>query len=414
MLEQAGLSGRRRQIAAVQQALAAGEFNAAMASADRLLTSPVEIRVLKRIFAEAQRLDLLAALIWERRDIALGHLSSVADYMEMCRHKPQPEASLSELKAWLLDSRTPPVRFARQEYLHAFKVDDARQRDLFRIKYKGWEDPAAGSLFQRAEALASRCELSENLLEILGQYQGGQLSDRWEDDARLTVSFGHIFRDSNIAGRLLRRTSGNDPFLQLFCESVNKGFPTLVDMGQCGVFFRNMDTSQGLLLSTFHHHFAKLALALFKTFVPNNYTLHLTEIGGHGADSQVSGRLAAFKAVKALTAGRPVLLSPDGPFFSDAAAVEIRIHGIPVRFSAGAAIIAYEAHCRTGWYQMTQRDGRLVPVYEPGPVRKAGESVAQFRDRWIAFYAEQYEAALAASPGDFASLLRRGTAKSVA
>ena len=115
-------------------------------------------------------------------------------------------------------------------------------------------------------------------------------------------------------------------------------------------------------------------------------------------------RAALFTALRALGAGRHILIAPDGPLVSTG--VQINVLGTRTMIGEGAVFLAYEAAVATAWLSVSLADGRLRPTLLEGPLKERGESYDSFKARWIRFFETHVEAALTGHPADLALRIR--------
>jgi lauroyl/myristoyl acyltransferase len=173
-------------------------------------------------------------------------------------------------------------------------------------------------------------------------------------------------------------------------------------MAETKRLFERLDRSRGLLVSTFHSGFLSISTYFFVMAMPDPYWVTRVARAGDASSNAIvvqdSERAAAFRTLKALTAGKAVLMAPDGRHHGESSAVAMEVLGIRTTVSQGAAVLAYESNCDTGWIGAVRRGNVFVPEYIAGPRRLAGEPYPAFRDRWVAFYAERIEHSLTCEP----------------
>src|ERR1700693_2277405 len=96
-------------LSATRRALRNGRMGAATKTASDILAATSDLRELKQAFAEAQKLDALVQLIWDRRESALRRLTEVAAFMRICQVAEHGDAYFRKLRTWLLDESTAPL-----------------------------------------------------------------------------------------------------------------------------------------------------------------------------------------------------------------------------------------------------------------------------------------------------------------
>jgi hypothetical protein len=396
-------------LSATKKALSEGRIKAAEESAVMVLMETDGLRLLERVFTEAQKLDLLVKLLWDRRDTALTHLAAVAAYMRMSAAVGNGDEQ-ARLRSWLFADSTAPVRFSHLDFLGWFKgLDKNQQLDLLLIKYRGSNLSSAERFGETIQMLASRCDIPRSLLDFLYRNRDKKEVDypSWRRDVQWAQALCNFFRDFPVAQSLLPGAEGAEKdFLAAFVQRVNA--QNFVNMDKVRKFFNELDTTNGLLLCTFHGAFSFILNALYHRFMAEHYSIVQMPAGGSANSAIRHGdRGAAFRAAKALMQKKAVFMAPDGPHFNEATGADIRIFGSPTRISASAAMLAYETGSDTGWCSLTLSSERLVPVFALGPRRNRGESYECFRDRWLSFYSSQIEAVLASNPRNLSMLSSR-------
>jgi hypothetical protein len=335
----------------------------------------------------------------------------------MCGKSARRETLVAELRAWLLSDSTPPMRFSEKDRIDMIPgLSEEQQFDLFCAKYRALVRSCANNLMSLVHSSANSLMKSVDnefaeMVEItpaLGNFLFQERRDKevaqsqWLHDVQTAVALDHFFVDAFRIRRSAQRCADS---LQLFSNCVLQliTIEKYVDMAQAKRVFEERASSRGLLLCCFHGNFNLHGRILFTKLVPDHLTIQLR--GGassHGINAD-SGRLTAgFRAVKALQQQKIVLTAADGPVFNPSSACEISVLGTPVRISTGAALIAYEANCDTGWYTVVREGEQFVPVCKTGPSRNASESFAEYKDRWMSFYAAEIEKALTGDPRNLA------------
>jgi hypothetical protein len=395
-------------LASTRRALARGRWEEAMQSATPALATLPGLRRLEKMFAARDGLDRLIARIWETRTTSLAQLSAVATFMRMCR-RLKDEVHLGRLREWVLDPTTEPLAFSYRDYLNNCRADDADMPDLFRFKYTGWDASSPDAFWRSVGALTARCRTPESVLRAAFEKTSGGLSfEAWTDALKVPQCLGHVFRDANIAAKVRRKIADDHPsraFVHVFREDLSDdALAALVHNEPWIKFGAGLDAAGGLLLCTLHSHGLRVARRMLSTLVPDAHVVSVVEI--KGGDRQEPARdTAVFRAVNALRASKPVLIASDASNFAEAVGIGITVHGVPLRISMGTALIAYRAQCRTAFFYSVCKDREFIPVFVPGPARVTGERFEDFRNRWVAFYAAEYERALSASPSDLVSLM---------
>lgn len=111
---------------------------------------------------------------------------------------------------------------------------------------------------------------------------------------------------------------------------------------------------------------------------------------------QDDAKTALFCCLKALQAGLPVLVAPDGPMGGTRA--DIAVTGRPQSIATGAFYLAYEAKVPVVWLNMTVKDDWFVPEVVAGPTAEPGEKLKAFNQRVLAFYEERLNAFYTGDP----------------
>jgi hypothetical protein len=388
-----------QNLSALRRALNTGRVEDGRALAGALLAQGMALRPLARLFQKSDKLGVLVDAAWDHRQTAFRRFSSIAEFLRLCDETgmaARGDALILELAAG------PAPTFSVGDYLGR-GTGDARLLALFKIKYRGWNDGLSLPLAERVEALAQRCETPAELLEEVARRTGPNAPPDWRREMDIDQAYGHVFRDANIAGTLLKRLGENaDPFLTAFRHSLTQGLvETLADIDESRRRFADLDRSRGLVLATAHNLFSRIEVTLARAMLPDSYAIHLQDLAGPAGH-----RDAAFRALNTVRDGKAVVIAADGGQASANASVQIEVLGQPTRVSIGAALIAYEGQSPTVFYRTARTGRRFAPVFSPGPRRLDNESFAAFRTRWLAFYAVAREAALLASPGDLAFFLR--------
>ncbi len=390
----------QQKLMPLRRALSGGRLEEASALAARFLIEGMPLRPLARTFERVGKLEVLVDAVWADRDTTLARLSSIVELLHLC-----DEAGLAPRAddlARRLARASAPVTVSPKDYLHR-AASDGRLLALFEIKYRGWNDDPALGLAARVEALAARCETPAALVDEVARHLAPQADPRWQREMPIDQAYGHAFRDANVAGALLKRLGTDpDPFLRAFYDSLTHGLvDALADMDESRRRFAALDLSRGLVLATAHNLFSRIEVTLADRMMPDSYAIHLRDLAD--ADGH---RNAAFRALKAVTDKKAVVIAPDGQQGAPNASAEIEVLGRRVSVSVGAALIAYESRGATAFYRTIRVGRRFVPSFTAGPERADGEGFDAFRTRWLAFYAAARETALRESPGDLAFFLR--------
>jgi len=383
-------------ITQVQLALGAGRSSDAQALAESILTVPDALSLLGRVFTAAQKSALLVDLIWRRRDLALGNLSAAADFMRVCQALPDGQAYLADLRAWLLDARTPPLRLTHLDLSYQFVgLSDRLRLDLLLAKYKDWRGGSAAEFEASLEAQANRFEIPETYANRLYSYRSNVslTFHPWLKELRKEEALGHLLYDLPAAMDLQKTAREQDlSFLQRFLLSVRQR--EIVRVEEWQRFFRTLDTRTGLFLSIFHGNYSGVVGHLFSRFLPEHYCVRFA--GGWHGGVEHGRRGAALRMMKTLLQQKVVLLAPDGGQRTTSST--IRVFDVSKPISPVGAAIAFDAGSDTGWCGVRREDGRLLPYLVPGPRPLAQETCEAFIGRWCTFYAAQIEAALSSSP----------------
>lgn len=64
----------------------------------------------------------------------------------------------------------------------------------------------------------------------------------------------------------------------------------------------------------------------------------------------------------------------------------------------GAAYLAAQSGCETGWFSLARENERFVPVIYKGPRKAENERFSEFKDRFYRFYSDKIESLLLGNP----------------
>jgi hypothetical protein len=404
-------AGQEALLAATREALREKRTATAAQLAAAILDAGSNLEQLARIFAKAQEIERLVQLIWDRRETSLRSCAPIATFMRLCYAAEGANTRVRALRSWLFDDSTPPPSFTFRDTVRRLKRIGILQSlsrgvahrlflDLFLVKYRGWNDQ---SFSENIATLARRCEVPQKLAELLYSHSSHRGLDflKWLHEFKAAQAKYHVLKEARTAKSLLHRANGSEQaFLERFSTSAD--ILSHVGMIRAKRVFDGLDTSRGLVLCTFHGAHLFVLYDLCKKFMSGHYALTQAQIRRSGAEESDGRRNVGFRAVKALMDKKAVLIAPDGPYSGESTCEEITVFGIPGQVSFGAAVLAYEARSKTGWISMAYEDERLVPVYVPGPAPQTGETLAQFKVRWLSFYSAQLEAFLSSNPKNLA------------
>jgi len=155
-----------------------------------------------------------------------------------------------------------------------------------------------------------------------------------------------------------------------------------------------------MLALTFHGGYGALSPHLFADVLQNSLIVEVKSRGKFRSVNAKKSGAALFAALRVLREGGSVYLTPEGPFGKRTGKIEVL--GASLSVSDGAAFLAYETGCETGWYVMRRDGQKLVPVIEPGPSRDPGDTYADFRSRLFQFYRDRIEEQLTGDPRNLA------------
>ena len=163
---------------------------------------------------------------------------------------------------------------------------------------------------------------------------------------------------------------------------------------------RRLSSPRGMLALTFHGGYGALSPHLFADVLQNSLIVEVKSRGKFRSVNAKKSGAALFAALRVLREGGSVYLTPEGPFGKRTGKIEVL--GASLSVSDGAAFLAYETGCETGWYVMRRDGQKLVPVIEPGPSRDPGDTYADFRSRLFQFYRDRIEEQLTGDPRNLA------------
>jgi Flp pilus assembly protein TadD len=349
---------------------------------------------LEKIFSRHHWLDNLVDLIWRHRALVMDRVSVVGTFMRMCAKSSRREALTAQLREWLLSDLTPPLRFSEADIIGNIPgLSEEQLSVIYCAKYRALMRSPASSLLDLVDEFAGMVEITPPLSNFLFRKRRDTKVEQtqWLHDMQTAIALDHFLVDTCRVLPFARRSHVSlKPYFE--CLFGLAAIEKCVDMAQAKRFFEDLRSPRGQLLFFFHGGFAMHLTVLFARLVPDHLIFHLYDNGS--PHSIASGKLtAAFQAVKAIQQQRMVLIPADGSAFNSSS-TEITVLGTPVHISSGAALIAYEASCDTGWYTVVREGDRFVPVYKAGPSRQTGERFAEYKDRWMRFFAAEIEQVL--------------------
>ena len=231
----------------------------------------------------------------------------------------------------------------------------------------------ASRLMENAARVAERIRVVPQLLDHLyaNRSHGGASRADWEAQVRLSTAIHSLTADH------LLETSIAD--LAPWIDHAG----TMAEIGSLG-------GSAGRLLLAFHGGYVIVLRKLFDHFFPNGFMVIESERGRR--------RTILFGGLRALMDGRTVFIAPDSGLADQVA--RIKVLGAECPVAMGAAFLAFETRCETGFVFVRRTGAGLGLVVEAGPKRADGESFAAFQDRFHLFYAGQIERILTGDPRD--------------
>lgn len=391
-----------RSIRAVKRALLNENWTRAGNLACRAIRGGLPARRVGPAFTAAGKPELLVAAMWNRRDRLFSELGTVASFAQMVTGTQLADEYLEKLQAWA-DDGAKPSSIGDRDYLLTYReLDERALLALFHLKYGAWNIDSPDGALQEAARQAEKFRIAPETAEFFYQRSRGHDRDlsSWLHEFKTTQMLHHLFADGVVVKRFR-----HDPNTSLgnmakrFCRFA--GLQQHLDTAEAKRVFQDLDRSHGVLLSTFHGGFLKIATFFFVTETPDPHW-----VTSGRADRQKlniisvrdNERTAAFQTVKALMQGKAVLMAPDGPHYGTSSAATIEVLGLKTTISHGAALMAYEANSETGWISALRQGDMFVPQFVPGPRRRKGEIYSNYRDRWLSFYEERLNCALSSGP----------------
>ena len=236
---------------------------------------------------------------------------------------------------------------------------------------EGLSDPSR--LMENAAKVAERTRIVPQLLDHLyaNRSHGGGSRTDWEAQVRLSAAIHTLSAD------------------HLLEASVADLSPCIDQAGTVAEIGR-LSGPAGRLLLAFHGGYVIVLRKLFDHFFPNGFMVIESERGRR--------RTILFGGLRALMDGRTVFIAPDSGLADQVA--RIKVLGAECPVAMGAAFLAFETRCETGFVFVRRTGAGLGLVVEAGPKRADGESFAAFQDRFHLFYAGQIERILTGDPRD--------------
>lgn len=351
--------------------------------------------------APEARFAFLADLLWENREPALNDMYVVGYFMRFCRKSDKYGRFRPAFRSWIASNWTPDFKFSGSgNFSHFGELLREQKRDFADAKYRRWADFESQNFFQAVRGFSKFATVSSWITDFLFEHRSDKAAtlQQWTRGLRSAETWKHILADADTLARLVGSRESPVHYPRL------PELPDLVDVELAESLFAGLDLSRGLLLCTIHHAYLRLARECATLCMPEHHMLTRGP-GEKNISTKDDGALSVFKAIKILRDRKMLLMVPDaraGLLLGEKEASQVTILGRPRLFADGAPTIAFESGCATGWYMMVRERDRFVPVYEPGPSRKAKESFASFKERWWAFYAGQIENLLTGDPRNIA------------
>jgi len=378
------------RIAELRRELQSGPHNA-LAIVDEIAAHPdsfvQNFGAIRKAFVNARRTDLFLQALLDMPPSRLRYLPVIASILRLAA-RDDAAPSYSSVAA-ALESRgcLDKVRFRTSDYLAQYQERGSVGMDvLTRCKYgRDISDLGFGNLLEHVRPAVVVPEgLSRALHAISRSYVGSEKA--WREDLCTAFAADHVARDWSF---LAAYAAQKKPFLQ-----------AATNLREVEQFFLKLKNPKGLLLLTFHSGFQTAAQRMYGRYGVDSISLGLLKTGkdGPGAGADPSGAL--FAALKHLAKGGMVLIAPDAKQGTNISSVDVLGGEFPV--GHGAAFLAFETGCDTGWYTAELREDRLVPVFCAGPRREGGEKFELFKERLLDFYAHQISNHLTGDPKNLA------------
>lgn len=397
---------RRVRVALRKQNWAEAERFAVRALDDGLM--PIRIA---QIFTKAGKPELLVRAVWSRRDSLFKQLRDVAWFAKLAAAAELGDEYIAKLRRWAVADAVQPVTFGLHDYLRAYEsLGDRVLAALFCLKDRAWILDTSGDILEKAAQLADRFEVAPETAQFFYSHRADRDMSlaAWLPQFKTTQVLSHLYSDGVDARRFRHDPDGDyRKTATSFCRMAR--MTEYLDDEGAKRLFESLDRSRGLLLCTFHGGFLRMSSYFFVKFMPNPFWV--TAKGEEQSNIVVvkgNEHGAAFRTFKALVQGKAVLMAPDGPHYGETSSVEVEIFGLKAKISEGAAVLAYESKCDTGWISAVRRGNMFVPDYLPGPRRLQGETYKVFRDRWVSFYVRCIERAFS-SPENLVPISRWAT-----
>lgn len=384
-------SDRRAVRSEIAACLNGGQLLQALKLTQQLLCSRTEFATcaawLGTEFAKAGRLGDLVEWFWTERQLLLVDMYAIGVFMRLCGAANQYEKFRYPLLDWLRTNAAPTRIWPERAHLKEFESFTPSQREDFcRLKYGQCLQWNSRDFLTVVDVHAQNVEVLPSLSDYLYRLRADQQISypAWLHGFRTSLAMTHVLSDV-LRGPVFERHSCN-----WFAD-----LRGVVEAGRS--IFATIDTSNGLLLATFHGGLGAFTVNSFLRSRPDGV---LMKRRGSGKNPRIIGvtntrQTAGFRALKALRRGKILLMAPDelGQQVS-----KVDVLGISLDFADGAPLLALESKCRTGFYAVVREGNRLVPLFEPGPVAGSGEGFGEFKERWWRFYAGQLEGLLTGNP----------------
>ncbi|HEX4794029.1 MAG TPA: hypothetical protein VH370_09565 [Humisphaera sp.] len=394
---------------AVRRALRKEQWAVAEELVGRAFADGLPMRSLGRVFTVAGKPELLVRSLWNHRDIMLNDVGTLAFFGRLAAKTDVADEYFSKLRQWALDRADQRSSFSHPDSLITYRHFDERVlAALFLVKYGSWDLDSPDDAPRKAARYADSFQIAPEIAEFFH----GRCCDReidfmtWLREFKVAQVLHQLFCDGSVMRRFLQDADiGIRERAAQFCRVAS--LEKHLDVEGARRTYEEVDRSRGLLLSTFHGSFVRISNFFYTTCMPD--ACWLTAKGQERSNIFIvegNERAAAFRTFKALSQGRAVLMAPDGPHFADSAGMTIEVLGLKTKVSEGAAVLAYESKCDTGWISAIRQGNMFVPEYVPGPRRLEGESYRNFRDRWVSFYADRLHCALSSRPENLVLISR--------
>jgi len=356
----------------------------------RIMQSPPAVERwlpwLDRVFGEHTQLNVLVEVLWESRHLIISDMFVFGFFLRLCNKTSKYEKYRGMLRTCRNDGSPAATRFSESAHLHYFcDLTDEQKSDFVSRKYEGWKVPSHSGFFHAVDEFSNRADVGPRISAFLYANRSDKNVSylKWLEKVRAAELVKHIQADAWSVAKLLKEGKLDRALIPRFPD-----IGQLVDRERTMAFFQSLDTSRGLLLTTFHGAYVPFATICFLRFMPDQYVLGINA-GANQINAVADRRGAAYRAVKALQGGKTLLMAPDGRALGQTS--NITVFGLPLEVADGAPAIAYESGCKTGWYTVIRVGDRLVPEYDEGPTRIAGENFEMFKNRWWKYYASRIE-----------------------